>query len=109
MSKRRQAIVAQTPGVEVCGTSCDPRGRTREQSLLSCPAIFRSKCRGPQKRRSALRIPAIVASFLLLWLAIPLAARDYPPDVPPPKPITIPSPSIQTLPNGMQVVVVERH
>ena len=36
-------------------------------------------------------------------------ARDYPPDVAPPKPIVIPNPTIQTLPNGLQVVVVERH
>jgi len=36
-------------------------------------------------------------------------ARDYPPDVSPPKPIVIPNPAIQTLPNGLQVVVVERH
>jgi zinc protease len=46
---------------------------------------------------------------VILLLALPLPARDYPPDVPPPKPITIPAPSIQTLPNGLQVVVVERH
>ena len=36
-------------------------------------------------------------------------AKDYPPQVPPPKPIVIPTPAIQTLPNGLQVVVVERH
>ena len=29
--------------------------------------------------------------------------------MPPPKPIVIPTPAIQTLPNGLQVVVVERH
>jgi zinc protease len=40
---------------------------------------------------------------------MPLLARDYPPEVPPPKPIVIPTPNIQTLPNGLQVVVVERH
>jgi len=36
-------------------------------------------------------------------------AHDYPPGVPPPKPIVIPNPVIQTLTNGLQVVVVERH
>lgn len=44
-----------------------------------------------------------------MLMALPLAAREYPPEVPPPKPITIPAPSIRTLPNGFQVVVVERH
>lgn len=48
-------------------------------------------------------------AVLLSLIAIPLHARDYPPDVPPPKPIAIPTPAIQTLPNGLQVVVVERH
>jgi zinc protease len=47
--------------------------------------------------------------IVLIFLAIPLRARDYPPSVPPPKPIVIPAPTIQTLPNGLQVVVVERH
>jgi zinc protease len=46
---------------------------------------------------------------LFLVVSAPLRARDYPPDVPPPKPIVIPNPAIQTLPNGLQVVVVERH
>jgi zinc protease len=45
----------------------------------------------------------------LLFIAIPALAKDYPPQVPPPKPIVIPTPAIQTLPNGLQVVVVERH
>jgi zinc protease len=47
--------------------------------------------------------------LLLLFLSTPLLARDYPPEVPPPKPVAIPSPSIQTLANGLQIVVVERH
>lgn len=42
-------------------------------------------------------------------LGLPALARDYPPEVPPPKPIVITAPAIQTLPNGLQVVVVERH
>ena len=53
--------------------------------------------------------PVPIAVLLLLCLATPLLARDYPPEVPPPKPIVIPTPAIQTLPNGLQVVVVERH
>jgi len=51
----------------------------------------------------------LLFALLLLSVVPPVAARDYPPDVPPPKPIVIPNPAIQTLPNGLQVVVVERH
>ncbi|MGO8787890.1 MAG: M16 family metallopeptidase [Terriglobia bacterium] len=47
--------------------------------------------------------------LLLTVLAIPALGGDYPPSVPAPKPIVIPTPAIQTLPNGLQVVVVERH
>lgn len=47
--------------------------------------------------------------LFLVSLAAPLRARDLPPDVPPPKPMVIPAPTVQTLPNGLQVVVVERH
>jgi zinc protease len=50
-----------------------------------------------------------IVVLLLLVSAAPLPARDFPPNVPPPKPIVIPTPAIQTLPNGLQVVVVERH
>lgn len=45
----------------------------------------------------------------LALLAAPLVARDFPPSALPPKPIVIPAPVVQTLPNGLQVVVVERH
>ena len=54
-------------------------------------------------------IVPILCILLLLSLAIPGFARDYPPDVPPPKPIVIPNTVVQMLPNGLQVVVVERH
>ena len=58
---------------------------------------------------SAGRKPLYWVLIVLVFLATPLRARDYPPSVPPPKPIVIPAPAIQTLPNGLQVVVVERH
>ncbi len=50
-----------------------------------------------------------LVALLLLALASPLSARDYPPDVPPPKPVVIPSPVVRALSNGLQVVIVERH
>jgi zinc protease len=65
---------------------------------------------GQQLSRMLLAAPAIlVASVLMIFLSMTALARDYPPEVPPPKPMVIPSPSIQTLANGLQVVVVERH
>lgn len=38
-----------------------------------------------------------------------LSAREFPPEVPPPKPIVLPTPQVRELPNGLQVVVIERH
>ena len=35
--------------------------------------------------------------------------RSAPPAVPPPEPIALPAPTVRTLPNGLQVLVVERH
>ena len=49
------------------------------------------------------------AGLILFSLTAPLLARDIPPDVPPPKSTAIPAPAIQALPNGLQVVGVERH
>lgn len=37
------------------------------------------------------------------------AAGDFPPVVPPPEPIVLPTPLVRTLPNGVRVLVVERH
>ncbi len=66
---------------------------------------------GPGHRiPSFLSIVPTAAVLLLLCLAgLPLFGHEYPPDVAAPKPIVIPNPAIQTLPNGLQVVVVERH
>jgi zinc protease len=41
--------------------------------------------------------------------AVTASARDYPPDVPQPKPAVLPAPAVKTLANGLQVVVIERH
>jgi zinc protease len=45
---------------------------------------------------------------LLMSVASPYA-RDYPPDVPAPKPVTLPTPAVHILPNGLRVVAIERH
>lgn len=58
------------------------------------------------KFRRAIR--AILLCSLGL-LAISLSARELPPLVPPPQPVVIPLPSTETLPNGLKVLVLERH
>ncbi len=52
-------------------------------------------------------------SLLLLALLLAPCAwgrdRQYPPTVPPPKPVVLPEPRERTLANGLRVVVIERH
>ncbi len=55
-------------------------------------------------RGSALLLCAtMLPSLALLW------AREFPPEVPPPKPIVLPTPQVRELPNRLKVVVMERH
>jgi zinc protease len=42
-------------------------------------------------------------------LSSAVAGRDYPPEVPPPRPFLLPAPNVSELPNGLKVVVIERH
>ncbi len=49
------------------------------------------------------------AALLLVTFVLPLGARDFPPDVPAPAPVVIPSPVVHVLPNGLQIVIVERN
>jgi zinc protease len=48
----------------------------------------------------------VVAALLR---ALPGVARDFPPAALPPKPLVLPSPELRVLPNGLKLVVVERH
>jgi len=50
---------------------------------------------------------AVVVSLLLLSV-LSAAARERPPEVPPPKPIVLPMPQVRVLPNGLTLVVIER-
>jgi zinc protease len=52
---------------------------------------------------------AMLAILMQLLPGAKIGAREFPPEVSPPKPMVIPTPAIQTLPNGLQIVVVERH
>jgi zinc protease len=79
---------------------------------MSKSPISKLGCRFPNTawfkmgRMSRLIFPA--ALFVLAALP-PLVARDHPPDVPPPKPVVLPMPTVEVLPNGLKVVVIERH
>jgi len=91
------------------------REEPRSQAVWLFSVSLCALC-GESFRRAARRvltpgtqIPAALVTVLLLWLVIPSIAKDYPPEAPPPKALTIPSPTIQKLPNGLKVVVVERH
>jgi len=84
VKKRQQAAALQSFASTTSGRPPYPRPLTGRKSLCSM-------------------------GIILVLLSTPLRARDFPPEVPPPKPIVIPVPAIQTLSNGLQVVVVERH
>ncbi len=62
------------------------------------------------KNQSGLRILlwCIAALFICLAQAL-LFAREYPPAVPPPDAITFHMPAVHQFPNGLRVVLVERH
>jgi zinc protease len=63
----------------------------------------------PRREGAKAATSILVVSLLMILLATSARARDLPPEAPPPKPMVIPAPAIQTLSNGLQVVVVERH
>jgi zinc protease len=50
----------------------------------------------------------LASCFGALLIATAGLARENPPEVPPPKPLILPTPSVVKLPNGLEVVVVER-
>ncbi len=47
-----------------------------------------------------------LAFFLLL--CVPARASDFPPSIPPPRPVAIPVPKVSRLDNGLQVMVIEQ-
>jgi zinc protease len=59
-------------------------------------------------------VPVVAAlgrslSPMLFLGALSLYARQYPPTVPAPKPVSLPTPAVRVLANGLRVVVIERH
>jgi zinc protease len=53
--------------------------------------------------------PLLALLALAVFGALPATAGDLPPVVPPPEPVALPTPLVRTLPNGLRVLVVERH
>lgn len=60
--------------------------------------------------RLAVLLTALLATHVVLAGTLPIPrTRSAPPAVPPPEPIALPAPTVKTLPNGLQVLVVEKH
>src|SRR5438105_1992609 len=75
-------------------------------SVLLC--ALRVKFSLSMKRFSAFGYVCHALAAILMGFAS-LSARDYPPGVAPLKPVTLPTPAVHILPNGLRVVVIERH
>ena len=57
---------------------------------------------------SSVLLAIVIGARLLLAGTLPIPrTRSTPPSVPPPEPIALPSPTVRTLANGLQVLVVE--
>jgi zinc protease len=52
---------------------------------------------------------ALVIIGLVLFGSKFLISREYPPEASPPKPVTLPTPAVKILSNGLKVIVIERH
>lgn len=63
---------------------------------------------GNAARRLLLSATLLLLAGLLTAHADGLA-RDFPPTPPPPKPVVLPTPVVHALPNGLKVMVIERH
>ena len=60
-------------------------------------------------RTSVAGARAVVIIGLVLLASKFLIGREYPPEAPPPKPVTLPTPAVKVLSNGLKVIVIERH
>jgi len=89
-------------GGELHGQGCRPKGRRYEAAHP--PAGRDPKRFGPARfqTRSVFCLAALLIA-VLSW------ARDFPPEALPAKPLVLPAPALRVLPNGLKVVVIERH
>lgn len=63
--------------------------------------------RSPERRARSLAALFLLAGQLAILRDV--AARDFPPLVPPPRPFVLPEPIVRVLSNGLKLVVIERH
>ena len=56
-----------------------------------------------------IRVLGDVAALAVSLAGLPLLARDLPPNVPPPEAVSFQMPAVHEFPNGLRVVLVERH
>jgi zinc protease len=80
------------------------RGKRDQAAALQTLRVF---------SRASLAPPCYAAlccvALLILGISAAATQRESPPNVAPPEPIALPTPIVRTLPNGLQVLVVERH
>lgn len=85
------------------------KGVGRRVPELRLSAIPNPESRTPHRRFLQWRaLGQLLCAALLFGLTTALA-REFPPEVPPPKPFVLPSAQVRELPNGLKVVVIERH
>jgi zinc protease len=75
---------------------------------------MRSLARREARHRGGLvtRHPSLVTCFFVCsfyLVARSFRAQDYPPAVPPPRPVDLPAADTRVLPNGLKVLVLEQH
>ena len=73
------------------------------------PASQSKSRKGSRGSGFGVRSSGLVACAGLLLGFAALSAREFPPEVPPPKPLVLPTPQVRELPNGLKVIVIERH
>jgi len=54
-------------------------------------------------------VAGVAWALVVLWMGPQLSAREFPPTVPPPEAISFRLPVVQQLPNGLRIVLIERH
>jgi zinc protease len=77
-----------------------PQASVRQRLEQAQAAKAAASCRTPK---------TCLFCLAALLVAVLSLARDFPPEALPSKPLVLPAPALQVLPNGLKVVVIERH
>ena len=107
MSFRAQRGISLCAGVDRSPSQSREVGAKKNQSEI--PRCARNDIKAAARQLTG-RTPKGYLFCLAVLLFAPLAlARDFPPEPLPPKPLVLPAPALRVLPNGLKVVVIERH